>query len=83
MATHTNFLTVAQYAKHHGLSRQVVYHWLRTGRLPGARRGGRWVVLRALELPPPTGIPGNPLFSNSDYQRELAQRPRRPRRIRA
>lgn len=75
-----NRVSVAQYAAHHGLTRQVVYKWLHSGRLRGRRINGRMVILTPLINPPPIGYCGNPNFTDSAYQSELASRPRKRRR---
>ncbi len=73
-------VTVAMYAEYHGVTRQAVYKWLNSGRLRGRVIDGRMVTLAPLRRPPPIGYCGNPNFTDSEYQSELASRPRKRRR---
>lgn len=77
----TKAVTVMQYADYHQVSRQVVYNWLKRGRLRGRVINGRMLIFTPLENPPPIGYPGNPGFFDSSYQSALASRPRRRKHV--
>lgn len=61
MAT-PQFLSMAQYAAKHGVSKQLVHRWLSEGLIEGATQlgiGGAWIIPAKAKRPPnrPGGRP--------------------------
>ena len=67
---------VRVYARIYHLSRQTVYNMLRSGRIEGRIVNGVQHVVLHYHHVPPVNYGGNPNFTDSQYQRALAKRPR-------